>query len=196
MRGQMPRRGGERYCAVRRSLTSIHYGVAMTDAAIPDYRRSARTDVRMWLLLIFGALFFWAGSAIDPEDNCSDDGRECAPWLVPLAQGFGALVGLGAAMNMLANPNRGSFVDPATGDLVWWQGRIGKAGGDEGRIHPSRIGKIRIMRQEESDDSVSLYDLEGERLFFFDEEVVPWPYERWAARLAAKWPHIIVEVSE
>lgn len=179
---------------VSRSLTPSGYGIAMTGTAIPSYRRSARTDYRMWLLLAFGLAFFWAGSAIDPADNCSADGRECAPWLVPLAQGFGALVGLGAALNMLANPNRGSFVDPATGDLVWWQGRVGASGGDEGRIHPSRIAKICIARQEDSDDSVSLYDAEGERLFFFDTEVIPWPYERWAEQLAARWPHIDVEI--
>ena len=148
----------------------------------------------MWLLLAVGAIFFWTGVVVDPRDNCSEDGRECAPWLVPLAQGLGALFGIGAALNMLANPNRGSFVDPATGDLVWWQGRIGKEGGDEGRIHPSRISKIRIMRHDDSDDSVSLYDLDGERLFFFDTEVIPWPYERWAERMAARWPHISVEV--
>ena len=170
------------------------YGALMPDVTIPSYRRSARTDFRMWLLLAFGAIFFWTGMVVDPRDNCSEDGRECAPWLVPLAQGFGALVGIGAALNMLANPNRGSFVDSATGDLVWWQGRIGKTGGDEGRIHPSLIGKIRIMRHDDSDDSVSLYDLDGERLFFFDTEVIPWPYERWAERMASRWPHISVEV--
>lgn len=130
----------------------------MADTFIPSYRRSARTDYRMWLLLVFGTVFFWAGSVIDPADNCSEDG-ECAPWLVPLAQGLGALVAAGAAMNMLANPNRGSFVEPVTGDLVWWQGRIGATGGDEGRIHPSRIGKIRIVRQDDSDDAVHLYNL-------------------------------------
>lgn len=165
----------------------------MAGTSIPPYRRSARTDYRMWLLLVFGTVFFWAGSVIDPADNCSEDG-ECAPWLVPLAQGMGALVAAAAALNMLANPNRGSFVEPITGDLVWWQGRVGSAGGDEGRIHPSRIGKIRIVRQEDSDDAVHLYDLDGDRLFWFDEEVIPWPYERWAGRLAAAWPHIAVEV--
>ena len=165
----------------------------MAGTSIPSYRRSARTDYRMWLLLVFGTVFFWAGSVIDPADNCSEDG-ECAAWLVPLAQGLGALVAAGAAMNMLANPNRGSFVEPATGDLVWWQGRVGATGGDEGRIHPSRIGKIRIVRQDDSADAVHLYDLDGDRLFWFDEEVIPWPYERWAGRLAADWPHIAVEV--
>lgn len=166
----------------------------MTGPGIPSYRRSARTDYRMWLLLAFGAFFFWVGSITDPRDNCSEDGRECAPWLVPLAQGLGALVGLGAALNMLANPNRGSRIDPATGDLVWWQGRVGAVGGDEGRIHPSRIGRVRIIRQDESDDSVSLYDLGGERLAWFNEEVIPWPYERWAEKLAVQWPHVVVEI--
>lgn len=165
----------------------------MTDVRIPCYRRSARTDWRMWLLLAFGSVFLWAASVIDPADNCSEDGRECAPWLVPLAQGFGALIALGAGLNMLANPNRGSRIDPATGDLVWWKGRIGSSGGDEGRIHPSQISRLRIVRQEDSDDAVHLYDRAGERLFWFDEEVIPWPYDRWAARLAARWPHIEVE---
>ncbi len=70
----------------------------MTDVGFPTYRRSARTDWRMWLLLAFGLVFLRAGSVIDPADNCSDDGRECAPWLVPLAQGFGALVALAGAV--------------------------------------------------------------------------------------------------
>lgn len=166
----------------------------MSEAGIPSYRRSARTDWRMWLLLTFGLFFFWAGSTIDPADNCSEDGRECAPWLVPLAQGLGAVVALSAALNMLANPNRGSFIDPKSGDLIWWQRRIGASGGDEGRIHPSNIGKIRIVHGDESDDEVHLYDLAGERLFWFDNEVVPFPYDRWAARLAARWPHIVIEV--
>lgn len=170
------------------------YAARMTDGGIPSYRRSARSDFRMWLLLVFGLIFFWTGSMLRPEDNCSEDGRECAPWLVPLAQGFGALVALGAGLNMLANPRRGSAIDARTGDLVWWQRRIGKAGGDEGRIHPSRIGKLRIVRRDEQEDEVHLYDLDGNRLFWFDQEVVPWPYDRWAEKLRTAWPHIEIEI--
>jgi hypothetical protein len=40
----------------------------------------------MWLLLAFGLVFFGAASMTDPAENCSGDGRECAPWLVPIAQ--------------------------------------------------------------------------------------------------------------
>lgn len=161
---------------------------------IPAYRRSARSDFRMWMLLLVGGFFFWTGTVVDPADNCSDDGRECAPWLIPLAQALGGLFALGAGLNMLANPNRGSFIDPATGDLVWWQRRIGAKGGDEGRIHPSQISRLLIVRSDESDDAVHLYDHDGNRLFWFDEEVIPWPYERWAKRLADRWPHIAIEV--
>jgi len=179
---------------ISQALRVVRYAARMTDADIPSYRRSARTDYRMWLLLAFGIVFFWAGSVIDPAGNCSEDGSECAPWLVPIAQGLGALVAMGAALNMLANPRRGSCIDPATGDLVWWKGRVGTAGGDEGRIHPSRIGKVRIVRQDDSDDAVHVYDLDGNRLFWFDEEVIPWPYDRWAGRLAERWRHIEVEL--
>lgn len=166
----------------------------MTGTDIPSYRRSARSDVRMWMVLIVGIVFLWAGSTIDPAANCSEDGRDCAPWLVLVAQGLGALFALGAALNMLANPRRGSAIDPATGDLMWWQARIGSKGGDEGRIHPAQIGKVRIIRQDDSDDAVHLYDVDGNRQAWFDEEVIPWPYDRWAARLAARWPHIEVEI--
>lgn len=189
---QRDRCRGALIAGVSASLRSISYRVGMT--GIPAYRRSARTDVRMWLLLIVGGVFFWTGMVVDPADNCSADGRECAPWLVPLAQGFGALIGLGAILNMLANPNRGSCIDPATGDLMWWQRRIGKTGGDEGRIHPSQISRIRIIRGDESEDEVHLYGIDGLRLFWFDQEVIPWPHERWAEKLVAVWPHITVEV--
>ena len=165
----------------------------MTDFVIPAYRRSARTDLRLWLLLAVGIAFFWTGSVVDPSENCSEDGRECAPWLVPIAQVIGAFVTLTVVSLMIANPRRGSGIDPATGELVWWQRRIG-ARGDEGRIHPSQIGRIRIVRGDESSDAVHLYDQDGDRLFWFDEEVIPWPYERWAERLAAAWPQVVVEV--
>jgi len=49
------------------------------------------------------------------------------------------------------------------------------------------------VRQDDSDDAVHLYNLAVERLFWFDQEVIPWPYQRWADRLAAQWPHIVVE---
>lgn len=163
--------------------------------SIPSYRRSARRDVRIWLMLAVAAAFFAAGSLVDPAANCSADGRECAPWLIPVAWAAGVLLGLSAAAMLIANPQRGSMIDSATGDLVWWQRRIGARGGDEGRIHPSRISRIRIVRHSDSADAVHLYDREGARLFWFDEEVIPWPCDRWAAKLAAAWPHIVVEVT-
>ena len=52
---------------------------------------------------------------------------------------------------------------------------------------------LRIVRQEDNGDAVHLYDRAGDRLSWFDEEVIPWPYDRWAVRLAARWPHIEVE---
>ena len=95
----------------------------------------------------------------------------------------------------------GSTIDPLTncsddGEcapwLVWWQNRLASGEGDAGRIHPSRISKIRIVSDSDS-DAVHLYDLNGERQPFFDTEVIPWPYDKWADGLAAQWPHIQVE---
>jgi hypothetical protein len=162
-------------------------------AALKPYERSARRDIRIWLILLVGFAFAWVGSTIDPATNCSESG-ECAPWLVPIAKwvGIGAL--LISLSQLWVNPRRGSKLDPATGDLIWWQRRVGDKSGDEGRIHPSRIGRILIVRESEGNDGVHLYDLEDQRQPYFDSEVIPWPNERWAERLADEWPHIVVEV--
>jgi len=159
---------------------------------IPHYERSARTDYRIWLLFLVGMAFAVTGSLVDPAQNCNDSG-ECAPWLVPVAKWMGVIFALGAGGQLLGNPRRGSRLDPETGDLVWWQNRFGVTGNNEGRIHPGKIGRILIAQRDEQDDLVRLYDRDGKAQAFFDNEVIPWPYETWAARLQRRWPHIVVE---
>jgi hypothetical protein len=46
----------------------------------------------------------------------------------------------------------------------------------------------------ERSDEVHLYDLNGERQFCFDEEVIGWDQEGWAKAMAERWPHIVVEM--
>jgi len=166
---------------------------AMTDGF--DYERRSSRDPRYWALLLFGAVFLYAGLTIDPLTNCSDSG-ECAPILVPIAAIIGMLATVIAAGRIMANTRRGSCIDPATGDLIWWQNRTRKHEGDHGRIHPSRIGCIRLFKESETADAVHLYDLEGVRQHYFDEEVIPWNVAKWAGRLIARWPHISFEVIE
>lgn len=158
-----------------------------------SYERSARTDIRAWGMFIVGAVFVFAALSIDPQDNCNEAG-ECAPWLVPIAFVMGAVVGIGGLAQLIANPRRGSRVDPETGALLWWQNRVGTAPGDEGMIDPNDIGSIRIVKQSEGSDEVHLYDRNGERQFYFDEEVIPTDQEGWAKILTEKWPHIRVEI--
>lgn len=169
--------------------------MAKPDAAkdILNYSRSARTDVRAWAMFLIGAAFVFAGLTIDPQANCNDAG-ECAPWLVPVAFILGAVVGLSGLGQLLANPNRGSRIDAESGRLVWWQNRFGGAGGDEGSIDPADIGLIRIMRNDDSANAIHLYDRQGVRQFYFDEEVIGWDQEGWAKAMAERWPHIRVEV--
>lgn len=159
------------------------------------YERSARTDLRAWLMLMVGAVFMYGGATIDPRDNCSNSG-ECAPWLVPLAFIVGAVFGLGGFAQLLANPRRGSRIDPETGTLIWWQNRVGSSEGDSGQIAPARIGAIRIVKQSEGSDEVHLYDLDGKRQFYFDEEVIPQDQERWVKAMTDRWPHIKVTIVE
>ncbi len=155
------------------------------------YENKARRDLRWWMLLIVGGMMFAATFYADPR-NCDESGRQCAPWLIPIAKVVGGVFGLLGAGKLLANPSCGSAIDPKTGELVWWQDRVGAHEGKGGRLHPSQISRIRIKSDSDSDD-VSLYDLAGERQAFFDGEVVPRPFETWAKRLVEKWPHIKIE---
>lgn len=162
---------------------------------IPDYHSSARRDWRIWGMIGAGLFFAWAGASVDPLTNCDEAGN-CAPWLVPLAYWMGVGLLLSGLAIAWANPRRGSRIDPATGDLIWWQCRIGGREGDCGRIHPSAIGLIRIIRQSDSSDELHLYDGGGDRQPYFDAEVVPWPQDKWVERLVTAWPHIRVDIRE
>ena len=159
------------------------------------YSRSARQDVRAWAMFVVGTTFVFASLSIDPQTNCNDVG-ECAPWLIPIGFLMGAGVGLAGLGMLLANQNRGSRIDAETGLLIWWQNRSGSHGGDEGRIDPQHIGLIRIVKISEAQDEVHLYDRDGARQFYFDEEVIPWDHERWAKAMIERWPHITLEVVE
>ena len=164
---------------------------------ILNYSRSARGDLRAWAMLVGGVVFMLAGRLVNPLENCSESG-ECAPWLIPLAFVAGAAVGLGGLAQLLANPKRGSRIDPESGALVWWQNRFGdsECGGDAGQIDPANISLIRIIVRSEGSNEVHLYDINGERQFFFDEEVVPWDQQGWAKAMTLRWPHIRIELVE
>lgn len=160
-----------------------------------SFNSSARRDLRAWGMFVVGAVFVYAAFTVDPQKNCGANG-ECAPWLVPIAFVIGAAIGLSGVGMLMANPNRGSGFDPDTGELVWWQNRFGKSGGDEGRIAPEEISLIRIDRRSEGKDEVHVYNLAGERQFYFDEEVIGWDPERWGEAMRERWPHIAVEVTD
>jgi hypothetical protein len=151
--------------------------------------------VRAWGMFIVGAIFLLASLSIDPQDNCNKAG-ECAPCLIPIAFVIGAAVGLGGLGLLIANPGRGSRIDPDSGELIWWQNRFGASGGDEGRINPLDVSRIRIVKMSERSDEVHLYNREGARQFYFDEEVIGWDQEGWAKAMIERWPHIRVEVVE
>ena len=162
--------------------------MARRDSDSLGCQHSARTEVRFWALLALGCVFTYAGFTIDPQRNCGPGG-ECAPWLVPVATllGLGAIaIGLGT---LIANPRRGCRYDEQAGELVWWQNRTLVHPGDEGRIAPGGIGRIRIIRDSDYTE-VHVYDRAGARLPYLDSEVIPWPYEHWAERMIARWPQI------
>lgn len=166
---------------------------------VPDnvivFERSARRDLRWWMIGIVGALFLSAALTVRPEDNCSEDGA-CAPWLVPLAGVMGALALAGATGQLLANTTGGSRLDLAAGTLEWWQGRTRNHPGDHGAIALTDIARIAIRQRDEDSEAVSLYGHDGERQAFFDSDVIPWPPEDWARRLVKQVPSIVLDLSD
>jgi hypothetical protein len=154
------------------------------------YEVTARRDWLLWVLLLSALVFAYAGWTVDPASNCSEDGSECAPWLVYVAKFMGTLLSVRFVIALLRNPSRGSRIDPQTGELIWWH-----ASHIKGRIHPTAIGVIRVRRNSDG-EVLSLYSLRGEQQFGFTDSVVPKPIERWARTMSERWPHIVIEILE
>jgi len=163
---------------------------AIADLLLP-FERSARRGLTAWAMLLVGGMFVFAAYTVDPLNNCDESG-DCAPWLVPVAGIIGWCATAMALGLLLANPRRGYAIDAATGDLLWWKNRTACSDGDTGRIPPSQIVTIRLDLRGEN-DSLSLYGADGERLAYFDEELVSWPYDRWAERFQRIYPHIRID---
>lgn len=158
-----------------------------------SFEKSARQDLRWWGLLLVGLMFTYGGYTIDPRTNCSESG-ECAPWLVPLALGAGLVAALGGLVHLIANPRRGSHVDVATGELVWWEGKVsdGRSQG-EGRIPLSAIARVRIVADSDAADGLFLYDRQDQLMPFGGNEVVRWPFHQWAEHLADFCPGLQID---
>lgn len=156
------------------------------------FETSARRDFRWWALLLVGLVFAYAGFTIDPQTNCGEDG-ECAPWLVPVAAVVGVISTLGGLAQLLVNARRGSRLDLAANQLEWWQNRTALSPGDSGSIALDQIARILINRTSEDTD-ISLYDRSGERLHYFDGEVIGWSIDSWAERVQALLPSIEIEI--
>lgn len=163
-------------------LASPHWALA--------HRMSARRDFRFHAMLFVGLVFVYAGSVVDPAENCSSDG-ECAPWLVPIAFWMGVFAAVCGAAALVANPRRGSAINTLSGELVWWNGSHPAA---SGRLKLADVAVIRV--DERSDTStVRLVDATGASLKFGGTEVVSWRLEKWARAVQALYPHIQVDVA-
>ena len=154
-------------------------------------RNSTRTDLRVYMLLLVGGMFVYAGLTVDPASNCDPSGRECAPWLVPVAFLMGVAM-TGIALAMLVHVRRwGSRLDLEARTLWWWDDEIAPG---EHAIALDRIARIRVLRVDESDDRILLYDRHGAPLRFPPERGVPYDAVQWAQDLAGHFPHIKVDV--
>ena len=155
--------------------------------------RSARTDLRVYLGLLVGGMFLLAGFTVDPSSNCDPSGRECAPWLVPVAFCLGWLTtGICVAL-LIINRRWGSRVDIAQRRIEWWDSGVSR---QTHVVSIDAVARIKVQRPDESSDRVFLYDKHGERLRFPTEHATPYHADRWARDLAVHFPHIQVEIEE
>lgn len=152
---------------------------------------SARRDFRSYALLLTGLLFAWAGATVDPARNCDESGRECAPWLVPVAFVLGVLATLAGTALLVGNRQWGSRVDLAQRRLLWWDSRRSPAAGS---LLLDEVARIRVCPDSDSADRVLFFDHDGAPLPVPPEEIFPTPCEDWARDLAVHFPHIDVEV--
>lgn len=152
---------------------------------------STRTDLRVYILLLVGGMFVYAGLTVDPASNCDPSGRECAPWLVPVAFLMGVAM-TGMALAMLVHVRRwGSRLDLEARTLWWWDDEIAPG---EHAIALDRIARIHVRCADESDDRILLYDQHDAPLRFPSERGVPYDAVQWAKDLATHFPHIRVDV--
>lgn len=158
-----------------------------------EYNISARRDIRTWMILLVGLGFLAAGATVDPAANCDESGRQCAPWLIPVAFWMG-VVGTSMGLGLLAfNRKRGSRLDFAQRRLFWWDSAVS---GDTHSIALDDVARIRVQQVSESDDRIFFYGHDGELMRFPDERAIPYDMERWARDLAVHFPHISVEIEE
>lgn len=156
-----------------------------------EYSMSARRDVRTYLVLLVSLGFLLAGATVNPDSNCDASGRDCAPWLIPIALWMG---GVGTAMGLgyLAfNRKWGSRLDMTQRRLVWWDSLVSP---DAHSIALDDVARIKVQRHNESSDLVFLYDRGNVLIRFPKEPAVPYDPAQWARDLAAHYPHIAIEI--
>ncbi len=152
---------------------------------------SARRDVRSYLLLFVGLIFAWAGATVDPSKNCDESGRECAPWLVPVAFVIGVLSSLSGAAMLAANRRWGSRLRRDERRLDWWDTRVSPG---VRSLSLDDVARIRVRIVSDGSDRIFFYNRAGALLPFPAEEVAPPAYEEWARYIHREFPHIAVEV--
>lgn len=152
---------------------------------------SARRDFRTYALLFLGLVFTGAGLAVDPAANCDESGRNCAPWLVHVALWIGIATTLSGFYLLLRNPRWGSRLDADRRCIEWWDTRRSP---ETQLLRLDDVARIKVRPSSDGPDQIFFYDRSGTLLPFPPDEVLPAGGETWARDLAARFPHIAVEV--
>ena len=156
-----------------------------------EYSKSARRDFRTYAIFFLGLIFTLGGATVDPSKNCDESGRECAPWLVPIAFCVGVITAAAGAGLFIGNAQWGSRIDIVQKKLFWWNSRLSA---EVRSISLDDVAQIKVKRGGDSGDSIFLYNQKGVLMKFPKDEHIPYPYAAWAHGLIEHFKHIQLEV--
>lgn len=155
-----------------------------------EYSLSARRDFGSYALLLIGLVFAWAGATVDPAKNCDESGRNCAPWLVPIAFCLGVLAATSGMALLVKNYKWGSRLDLAQRRLYWWDTRLSP---EVHSILLDEVARIKVRTVSDDSDKMFFFDRDGAMMPIPEQQIFPVPLEAWARGLLTYFPHIVIE---
>lgn len=158
-----------------------------------EHSMSARRDIRFYALLFVGLIFAWGGATVDPAKNCDESGRECAPWLVPIAFFLGVLAATSGLAMLVTNNKWGSRVDLAQRRIFWWHTGVSP---EVQSFSLDDVSRIKVQTVSEGNDKLFFYNRDNTMISIPAEEIFPSASEAWCRELATHFPHIAVEVEQ
>lgn len=151
-----------------------------------DFERTARSDLRRWLIFVVGA-----GMVILAASGVMSDEPAILRWVFALFGASGALIG---GASLWANTTRGCHVDTSTDVLRWWH-----MGGLPWLNQSEQSDLTRVERidlRDSSDTTEFVVHEPGADPKIINLEAVPRDHLAWLAKLVERYPHIATNLDD